>query len=167
MFWWGWLLYPFIFLTWFAKFFSTWLVFTVVLCLYLVPQSFLDWLLWKLTIGVYFWLLWILGTTLHLCIIVSSPLWHLCVPFWYLFTLVGGIFLSPHPSGTSLQCQSPPVLWALPCVVGVFTETYSLIGWMTLFLYHVDSHVGSFSSISSFACVRIFCVCHGMASIIS
>ena len=130
--------YPIIFHTWMARIFSSRLLFAVVLVLYSVPQSYLDWLLWQLTIGVYYWLLWIFGTFVQLCIVGFSPLWRLLGPLWYFAILVGGVLLEPticSSMGSSCQRCLPPVLWALPGSVGIFNGTYSLCGWMTPFLY--------------------------------
>ena len=148
------MLYPIIFLTGMAKIFSSRLLYAVVLVLYSVPQSFLDWLLWKLTIGIYDWLLWIFGAFVQLCFVGFSPFWHLWIPLWYFVLLVGGILFDPtvcSPSGFSSRRRPPPVLWTLPCSVEIFNGTYSLCGWISPFLHKFYACAGSFASFSSFA----------------
>ena len=154
MFWWGWLLYPLIFLTRMAKFVFSWLLFSVVLVLYSVPQLFLDWLLWKFTIGIYFWSLWILGTSAQLGFPLFSPLWRVLGPLWYFTIFVSGVFLG-LPGGasavTSSRLRSSYVLLAIPRSFRVFHGTYSVSGWMTPFLHPFAHGVGSFLSFFSFA----------------
>ena len=104
---------------------------------------------------------------MHFSIFLFSPLWRFCYPFWYSTTLVGGIFLDPISFDTPSRCQSSPVLWALPRVMGGFNEIYSLSGWMTPYFFCVDHHAGSFPFLSLLACERMFCVCSRVAFIIS
>ena len=169
MIWWGWLLYPLIFLTWMAKFIFSWLLFSVVLTLYSVPQLCLDWILWKFTIDVYFWLLWFLGTSAQLCLLSLSPLLRVLSPLWHFVIFVGVVLLGLLGDSSAVpysRFRASSVILALPRSVGVFHGTYSLSGWMTPFLHRFTYGVGSFSSFVSFTDRCVSFVHTGFSSII-
>ena len=169
VFWWGWLFYPFIFLTRMAKFLFFRLLFSVLLVLYSVPQSFLDWLLLKYSIGIYCWLLWILGVSTQLCLFISSPFWRFSSPLWYFCIFIGGVFLDSSDDSTAVTRSRHKlfsVISALPRSVGIFTGIYSLSGWMTPFLHRCDHCLGSFLSLSSLTSGRVLSVHCGVSSLI-
>ena len=149
-----------------TKFVSSWLLYSVVLILYSVPQSFLAWLLWELTIGVYFLLLWVLGTSVQMFLFCFSPVSHLCAPLWHFAFFSVGLCLdsfvgSSAGSGCRRQSSSFP-LSVLPCSIGVFNETYSLRVWMTPFLLCVDRGDGGIYNVTSITCRRVDHVSRGL-----
>ena len=164
MFWWGYLFYPLIFLTRMASFSFLWFRRLVFHIIYGIPLTFLDWLLWKSFLGVYFWLLWILGTSFQLLAIFLSPVSHpLYQMLWFLVFIFGGVVDFSIPSSfRPATCRRP--CWSiqkLPCSVGVFTGVYSLSGWMTPFLWKLDHGVGNFAFASSQTSIRISSILSG------
>ena len=169
MFWWGYLLYPLILLTRMASFSFLWFRRLVFYFTFGIPLNILDWLLWNLFIGVYFWLLWILGTLFQLLAIflspASRPLYHM---LWFLVFLFGGVVdLSIPSSFRPATCWRP--CWSiqkLPRSVGVSTDVYSLSGWMTPFLWRLDHGVGTFNFDSSQTSVRLSSILLGYYGIL-